>query len=190
MGMEVISPSGTAGDRRQRRNRGVSPGFSLIEVLIAGAILLVVALGTLPLFTRAMISNKSGAESTSVSNFARERLEEFNQLPFDSPDLTIDAGTSKVFDEYYSLQDKRWKDYTNTTIPTTDPAGWTRTTTVRQYSVTALDDGKLDPAEALGPTALPINVHFKEIVVAVQSARLGGPLGPGKRIALRILKSQ
>ena len=122
-------------------------GFSLIEVLVASTILLVVAVGILPLFASSIKSNQSGNDSTQVANFARERLERFIELPFNSTDMTIDAGSEKTFTEYFSLADRIW---VAGAAPADDPALWTRTTVVRQYPVEALEDGQLDPAsEAL-----------------------------------------
>ena len=67
-------------------------------------------------------------------------------------------------------------------MPDDDSAIWTRTTTIRQFSVT-------DLTAPLADTAPAANVHLKEITVAVESAR-GGPLGVGKRITVRLFKSQ
>ena len=68
--------------RRPRDLPGRARGFTLVEVLIAAAILLVVALGILPLFMRSIVSNMEGSDHTQVANAARARAEEFFQLPF------------------------------------------------------------------------------------------------------------
>lgn len=165
------------------RRRG--DGFSLIEVLIASAIFLTIALGVLPLFSRSLRDNRSGAESTELTNLARSRLEEFFQLPFDSPRLTLATGIELVFDEYYSQSSESWK---TGAPPTADPAVWTRTTRVRQYQIGALDDGFLDPAtEALAAGTAAGQIHLKEIVVQV--TRVSSFFGPPKRLTLRTLKS-
>ena len=163
-------------------------GFSLIEVLVASTILLVVAVGILPLFASSIKSNQSGNDSTQVANFARERLERFIELPFNSTDMTIDAGSEKTFTEYFSLADRIW---VAGAAPADDPALWTRTTVVRQYPVEALEDGQLDPAsEALAAGSSPAIVHIKQVEVQVDSTREAGAFGPGKRITLRTLKAQ
>lgn len=162
-------------------------GFSLVEVMFAAVLLLIVILGILPMFAQAGFSNFSGNESSLVSNHGRSRVEEYFQLPFNSAELTIDAGTEKVVDEYFSKADQIWK---AGAPPPGDPAEWTRTTTVRQYNIESFADGEVDPADALPAGTPPINVHIKEILVTVRGTRLGGPWGPAKRIALRTLKSQ
>lgn len=174
--------------RGPRLPRRGANGFSLIEVMISAAFLLVIALGILPLFTRSLINNQSGASSTTVSNFARSRLEDFNQRPWDSDDLTVDAGSEKVFTQYYSENDAVWK---GGVPPATDNALWTRVTTVRDYNNSALDDGVLDPTEALPAGSAVEAIHFKEIVVRVQQgAGTGNLFGPAKSLTLRTLKAQ
>lgn len=167
------------GDRR-----GES-GVSLVEILLASTLFLVIALATVPMFTRAMVSNTSGNDSTKVANFARGRVEEFVQLPFGNSALTIEEGTEKTFQEYFSGRTKSWK---AGTAPADDPAQWLRISTIRQYSVEALEDQTVDPAEALPAGSDPSLIHLKEI--QVQVSQVGGWYGPGKTITLRTLKSQ
>lgn len=161
-------------------------GFTLIEVLIASLLLMVIALGTLPLFMRSIIDNASGRESTQLSNFARSQIEEYSQLDFNSAPLTIDTGSEKVTTNYYSQSDRRWIDGDP---PSDDPAAFTRTVTVRQFSVAALQDQRLDPGEAMPSGTGPSFVHLKEIVVSVQGQRQSAAFGTAKQITLRILKA-
>ena len=175
MGLEMIG---------RRRERGVS----LIEAVIAAGLLLVIAAGILPLFATALSNNQSGADSTSVSNTARTQVEELIELPFNNTQITLTTGSELVIESYYSLADKKW-----VAGPApgdgSDPALWTRTATIRQYSINALDDEKLETSEALTSDADPGQVHLKELEVAVAGTRQGGPLGPSRRITLRMLKS-
>ena len=166
--------------RRSQRRASAPRGFTVIETLIAAVLLLLIAVGVLPMFTRSMVNNAEGFDHSRVANFARGRGEEFFQLPFDSPELTLTAGTERVFDEHYSQNKKKWVD--GATAEDGDSALWTRTTTIRQFGVD-------DLTTPLAATAPDINVHLKEITVAVQSER-AGPLGVGKRITVRLLKSQ
>src|SRR6185503_3546588 len=69
-------------------------GMSLLEVLIASAILLVVVLGLIPLFARAMTSNLSGKESSDIVSYLRSREEQFYQLPFNHAWMTVAPGTT------------------------------------------------------------------------------------------------
>jgi Tfp pilus assembly protein PilV len=173
MGMEMIE---------RRRERGVS----LIEAVIAAGLLLVIAAGILPLFAQSLSNNLAGSDSTAVSNTARSRVEEMIEMPFGSPEITLTAGSALVTNAYFSLADQKWVDGEETLA---DPAVWTRTATIRQYSINALDDQKLETSEALTSDADPGQVHFKELEIAVAGTRLGGPLGPSRRIQVRMLKS-
>ena len=154
-------------------------GFTVVEVLIAAALLLAIALGLLPLYIRGIISNVEGFDHTQVANAARTRGEEFYQLPFNSEPLTLLAGTERIYDEYFSEQTRAWLPGT---VPVGEAALFTRTTTIRQFNVN-------DLATPLDNVATPATVHLKEIVVTVQSTR-SGLLGMGKRITIRTYKSQ
>ena len=151
--------------------------------------MLIVAVGVLPMFTQAMVNTQAGADSSFVSNAARSRVEELFQAPWTSAPVTLISGTELVTDEYFSITDHSWKPGL---IPGdgSDPGTFTRTTRVRQFSVIALEDELLDDSEALDALADPGQVHLKEIRVTVEGVRTAGPLGPSKRIALTMLKSQ
>ena len=167
-------------------------GFSLVEVVIASAIFLVIAIGVLPLFTRSINSNLIGNDYMNAANHGRSGLETFHQMDFNSAALSPDpAATSKEVKDYWSQGDpqKTGDEGWLATPPTTAQTLWQRTTTVRQYSVNALADGNLKTDEALPGGTDPIFVHLKEIRIQVQSTRGGGALGGGKQITLRVLKA-
>lgn len=70
-------------------------GLTLIETLVAAAMLLVVAVMLLPLFIQSSQNNVKGADSTEMSNHAVAALEEFWQLSIDEEELKManaDAG--------------------------------------------------------------------------------------------------
>lgn len=165
---------------------GRESGFSVIEAMIAFVVLLIITLGVLPLFSRSIVNNDAGSSYLQATNQARSRLEALRQLPFTSPDLTIPAGqTELVTEEYFSLKDKQWK---AGAAPSTDPALWLRTSTIRQYSnEDRVEDNRYD--DPLDGGASLDFVHIKEIQIEVRSAREGGPLGTGKRITLRHFKT-
>ena len=148
-------------------------GYSLLEVLIGSAIFLMVTIGVAPLFARAVTDNHSARESTDASNMVKSRLEEMMQLPFLSEKLTLEDGTERQYLEYFSLADRIWRDGAP---PTSDPALWLRTTTIRQYG---FDHDPLS-GEA---------VQLKEIEVRVQGAARGGPLHPSRDMVARVFKS-
>lgn len=159
-------------------------GFSLIEVLISSLLLMVIALGVLPIFVQAAASNEAGRDLTMVSNFAKSRAEVYSQCAFNSAALTVTAGTQQVVDEYYSAAGKAWKSGTSATADAAgDTALWTRTTTVRQFNVADLTN----PLPASSP---PETVHLKEITVDVQGISRTGLMGAAKRATVRVLRSQ
>jgi len=165
-------------------SRRAAAGFSLIEVVISSLLLMVIALGVLPLFTQAASSNEAGREYMLVSNFAKSRAEEYLQRAFNSPALTLTAGTQLVVDEYYSAKTRTWVAGTAADASIAgDTAMWTRTTTVRQFSIS-------DMATPLPSSADPGTVHIKEITVDVRGVKLGALLGSGKQTTVRVLKTQ
>lgn len=171
--------------------------MSLIEVLIASAIMLFIALGIIPYFAQAMQNNAQGQDSTKVANFSRSRLENFIQLPFAHPDLTVTAGTERIHEEYYR-DEERQADGTLITaagwIPGTVADGraagdvvlYARTTTIRQFTSD-------DLATPLDSTADPTAVNVKEIEVQTRSTRTAefsgsSLLGGGKQLTVRFYK--
>lgn len=169
--------SGAAEDRRA--------GFSLIEVMLASVMFLTVALGVVPMFTQSMVSNSSGNNSTRASNFARAQAEELTQLPFNHADLTVETGSEKTFEDYYSTTEGTWRPYP---IPAALTPEWSRFTTIRQYNVDALDDDVIQIGEALPAGTDPTFIHLKEIQVSVQ--QVGGLFNSSaKTITVRTLLS-
>jgi type II secretory pathway pseudopilin PulG len=72
--------------------RSRQAGFNLIEMLIGMAMLFVIAISVVPLFSRSATLNNFGRESTVVAGYGRTVQEEYSQLPFTSPRLTLIAG--------------------------------------------------------------------------------------------------
>jgi hypothetical protein len=170
----------------------------LIEVMVGAAILLLVTIGILPLFTRAMIDNTAGADYTKVSNFAKSQAEDFIREPFTqgcpgSPPgcipniLTAPDTTSHQIQEYLDPTAGTWKPWPPDNKP---PVGtqWQRTTTVRYYAVGDIDD------DQLFNTPLDINtgpefVHLKESTITVQNISPATGFGLRRQTTLRILKA-
>lgn len=170
----------------RRPSRRVERGFSLIEVLIAAALMLVVALGILPLFTQSMSNNLAGNDYMQATNIAKSELERLYELPFNSPDLEVE-GTERVRVQHLKVGSDLWEDGAG---PTSPPPAWRRTSTVRQFGLSGLvdanNDGYYDTPLPAGTAAT--FVHVKEITLRVESGRTGGPVGAGKRVLLRTLK--
>jgi len=155
-------------------------GFSLIEVLVAAVILLVIALGMVPLFTQAITSNVEGFENTEVSNYARSRAEELLQLPFNSAPLTVPIGDDmRELKDYYSRNTESWV----ASIDSGDVALFTRTTQIRQFGINDLEN-------PLPGGTINTAVHLKEITVTIEGQGINDSFGTGKKIAVRTFKSQ
>ena len=175
----------------RRRGAGSAAGMSLIEVVIASFILLVIALGVLPLFTRSMASNASGADSTYVANMATERAEELMQLDYAAEPLRIGLGDQeRVYNEVYvaatDTKPEGWIDGTEATATTAGRTPqWTRVTTIRQYNVNDLST----PVPGEDPLNPNPSAQIKEIEVRVAGLRSAGPLGNSRDLAVRVLKS-
>lgn len=163
-------------------------GMSLIEVLIAVAIMMVIALGIIPLFTRAMRLNREGANFSDVTNVARTTLEEYLKLDFNSPQLTLAAGqTTLTTDQYWDATTRLW-----TAVPVGGPpagAIWERTISVQQFAAGDLtSDGSLD--SPLDGSVTKDNVQLKRIRVAVRPLWQGtNVLGRPSPAALELIKS-
>ena len=116
-------------------------GFSVVESLIAALILLIIALGIIPLFARALRDNTTGADATQATNHGRASLEEYQQLPFNNQALTLAPGATTL------TRDESWAQGTRDTFGDDDEGWWpgapsdrglllwTRTTTVRQFGI-------------------------------------------------------
>ena len=167
MAVEHLTASGS---------REAERGLTLLEALISLAILFMIVIGLLPLFSRSIVSNAQGSNSTVAANFARSQLERLQQVDFNDAALEIPAGNdSLVIPEHYDSATRAW-------LPGPPPAGdprvlWRRTTTVRQYGAAdLLEDGSLDNPLAGG--ADRSLVQLKEIEVRVLSEWQGTTLGP------------
>jgi prepilin-type N-terminal cleavage/methylation domain-containing protein len=170
--------------------RKSAAGFSMIESLIAAAILLIIALGLLPLFSRAINDNVSGNDATQATNGSRTQLEELLQVPFNNTRLAVPGGAKELTaadfwtrgnDKQTGSADEGWWN---------NPSGhglvlWRRTTKVRQYSISDLADGKLDTPLA-GDTQ-PTFVQLKEVEVVVENPKKN-LIGNGQGITLRVIK--
>lgn len=140
----------TYSKRRHRMPR--QGGFSLLETLFAAALLFVVSVSILPLFTRALQSNTAGGWSNVMSNFVGEDIEAANQMTLDHEDLDLPAGgTLDLGSQYWNsgtvdtgdanriLGDGKWQ-------ATPDGPGlvlWMRRSKVRKYSFADIGDGTI-----------------------------------------------
>jgi prepilin-type N-terminal cleavage/methylation domain-containing protein len=163
-------------------------GLTLIEVLIAAALLGVIMVGMIPLFTRSILANQAGWESSRVSSLGKSQVEQYIEAGFNTPPLTLAAGSELVSVDYYSDAHHEWMPGED---PETDDSGlWFRTTSVRQYHISAVDDGILDPAEALPANADPVWINLKEVEILVENRRGAALIRPDQALTLHVVKAQ
>ena len=177
--------------RRQR-------GLSLLEVLIAAAILLVVTVGIVPLLVRARANNVRGWESTTVTSHLKTTLEPVLEFDFGSAPMTVPAGTTEGLATDFWTAGTRGMVHDPGEGWCRDPAGrgdvvWTRTVRVRQFHLGDLgnpgDPGNDPFDEPLDGRAPPESVHLKEIRVEIRGARQGGALGAGQNYSITLYKA-
>jgi len=149
------------------RTRHSQRGVTLIELLVALALLAFVLLGITPLFMASVKSNFSANEYTSIHVLARDRLEQLMNLPF--TDAQLAAGEHCV------------------SLPATLPSGALNPFTIT-YSVTQL---RIPAAVSVATNAsfVPtpatnalVPYQYKQIDVTVRSGT--GPLGIGTRATM------
>jgi len=200
-------PIAAPGSRRSP-SRSAANGFTLLELLVAAALLLVVLVGLLPLFMRSILENVEGRESTQVSNHGRSELEIFKQIRFNNPELDITAGNETVVQQYWTrpdphyVGDEKWLD----TVPAGELGLWDRTTTIRQFGINGVIDNDLDGIidqiigledadfdgyldNPLAGGSLPGAIHLKEVDVVVESQAERGNTGEPVDIRMRGLKA-
>lgn len=127
------------------QSAGNTKGFTLVEILVALAILSFVALGIAGLFTHSIRTNASGHDYALLATEARIALESLQALPFDHADLT-EAGSPH-------------------TMAPVNP-NFTITYTVEDYEVTNWDQA----SSAVWPTPTPATgANLKRITMTVAS---------------------
>jgi prepilin-type N-terminal cleavage/methylation domain-containing protein len=172
---------------------GSERGFTLVEGLVAMAILLVVAIGIIPLFASSILNNIKGSDSTLAANFSKTNVESLSRMPFTNPALTIASGsTQKKTDDWWKPGNGRINDPSQgwqAGRPTAGPLNsWTRNTIVEQYGLAdILNFGT--PTTPLDGSTQPNFVQLKMVTVNVQSSKPGGILGNGERITVQSLKA-
>lgn len=169
--------------RRARARRG----FTLVETLIAAGILLILAVGVLPIFIRSLAANSEGGELTLKTGQAGSRIEEYLPLRIDNTALTVTAGTQLLTYNAFTLGDtgpgssigsnpnRGWLTE-STTAPTSwsparGPALWRRETTIQNFNISDLDTATLNYAGAL-PAAFPPAPVAASAATAMKNTRL------------------
>jgi len=161
---------------RTHRPRRRASGFSLLEVLIASALLLMIVVGVLPLFIRSIENNLLGNDALRESNAASDRAEDLNGVRFNADAVSYDAAAMEEESAwtYQLLERSDW----NTAIPAGQEAQISRRVVVRQYQVQF--NGVI---VAVAGNADRSQIHIKEVETQVGNARRGMPID---RIAYRL----
>jgi len=169
-------PGGQSAAQRGRCRSG-QRGLTLVELLIAVALLGFVLLGIAPLFIASVKSNYSANEYTSIHILARDRLEQVMNLTFDDPLLSVGF---HVKDQAAFLPDP-----TNPSLLSTVRNPFAVTYQVTQWAIPPLA-GLGSPASGapFTPTRVVLATQpfqYKRIDVEVRAG--SGPLGIGARVS-------
>jgi prepilin-type N-terminal cleavage/methylation domain-containing protein len=171
--------------RRVPEAGGRQSGFSMVESLIAAAIIGIVAIGILPLFTRAMVDNMAGADYTRVTNYAKSKEEDFTRMPWLQQTIQVPAGqTNLMTTEYMDPASLYWV----ATKPPNPMAVWTRVTTYTQYNMYDTDDDKMFNNPIAGGAVGIDAVQVIQAQVQVKSISAIGPMGGRRTTLVRYLK--
>jgi prepilin-type N-terminal cleavage/methylation domain-containing protein len=155
-------------------------GVTLVELLIAVALLGFILLGIAPLFIGSMKSNYSANEYTSIHNIARDRLEQLMTLPFNDPQLG--PGLHGTSDLPPTMPDPR------TGVPPAPGPGAVPNPFVVEYEIFQYQippEASITPGGSFVPTQVTgggAAYDYKRIDVTVRT-RVGTMLGVGQRIA-------
>lgn len=182
-------------------------GFSLVEGLIATALLLVIAVSVLPIFMRALDSNLSGGRSSQLSTFVHADIEAVNQEPVDQDAWEVGGtgtGVLALGEDFWDigpplpnlyLGDEQWVD---TELDATGPSSlmWSREIEIRKYSLadiqvligtdptTGLVTSGVSPLLFDDPLTDDTEAHLAEFRVTIKEKRDALPAASGKRITV------
>jgi prepilin-type N-terminal cleavage/methylation domain-containing protein len=146
-------------------------GLTLIEMLIAVALLGIILLGIAPLFIQSVRSNYAANEYTSIHNLARDRLEQLLNLPVTDPQLTPGTHANDL--------PPFLPNPVTGTLPSIIVNPLVRTYEVTHFKSTAGAAGT--PYVLVASPGVPY--EFKRIDVTVSSQTAGTGLGMGARTA-------
>lgn len=163
----------TARAHMRAKRRG-ERGLTLVELLLALALLGFIMLGILPLFMGSVKSNFSANEYTSIHNLSRDRLEQLMNLRFEDPQLSAGVHAN-------DLPPILPNPATGLTVAGGVANPFTLSYQVRQYKIPA--SGTVATGASFTPTRVIVaggTFEYKRIDVSVQSGT--GPLGIGSRV--------
>lgn len=176
---------------------------------MAMVFMLVAIAGLLPLFSRSVLENLEGKESTVATNHVRSELETHKQLAFNNWEVDIAIGdTERVTASEYTqvipnqIGDEAWV----AAAPAGELVPWTRTTRIRQLGINGVADtdldGVIDQIQGLEDTDFdgefdnilvggtsPNAIHLKEVQVEVESSKQWAQTGTNTENTMRSIKA-
>lgn len=173
--------------------RRPAAGFSLVEAVISTAVILVVTTGIMPLFTRSIVKNLHGRESTISTNHSRSSTEELYPLPLDREMLRPDVGDLEVKTCSKYVRDSGWIPITcGAATPNVD---WRRSSVVQQYNINEIYDSDTKdgvptfknptPGYAFTDEQFDSFVHIRQVITTTEGVRgEDSPFGKGRRVDL------
>lgn len=148
-------------------------GFTIVEVLMAAALFLFITLSITALFSKSVVSNRSGADSSAITALTRTQAEDLFQADLDALRLEVPAG----FDE---LVLRQYWDETTQTFTETAPADGVKAKYEREIRVRNCNIGDMADGTCDTPITSDMDqelISLKEIVITLESpieALLGG----------------
>jgi prepilin-type N-terminal cleavage/methylation domain-containing protein len=203
MDLQLIDPPGVMlmKHRTSFRRPRASAGFSLIELMIAAALLAFIALGLIPLFVQSMQNNETGSDYSAGSNGSKSGLEVTAQVDIRSKTMELPVGglENVVRDSWTQGDPKEIGDAEEGTWWPGAPTDkgrilWRREMTTHEYSMGDLDKQKgdytLTPEEREAGAGIWPNpfAQLKEVDVILVSESDNAMLGGGRRVSFRTLK--
>ena len=151
------------------RRPSADAGFSLIEVLVAVAILGFIALGIASLFSQSVLTNASGYDYAQLASEGRRALETLKGLPYQDPALNTTGGTPV--------------DLTTRLAGYTLPRLFEVELSVDEFDVEQADD--MADMTGWAPPGTPNDGNVKRITVRVESTK--GLIGRRQFVASALL---
>lgn len=145
-------------------------GSSLIELLLAAALLGVALLAVAPLFVRAAVDLAAGEARSTAALLAQNALEGWS---------AVQVGRLETRVEYYSVGLGRWLD---SPPPVPDLTRWVRETRIERYPLAAVTDGRLDRSEALPADSTAPGVDLLAVRVTLSRRAGGRPIARLERL--------